>query len=144
MTSSPDTSVSLDAIEALRANLAKLVEAEDDARLDIKVAQSKASRITLKRKQIEKAIRFLTEDATPGLTKKALESLVAKALSQGPMGEDELRSRLESHLKNAGQSTSGLGLLLSKMRKSYADADGRWALPTPDTPAQHVAATAKQ
>lgn len=126
------TAVELSALEVLRADLQQLAEAEEEAKLDVKVAQSKATDIATKRKKLERVIRLLSDDASTGITKKAVEELLAKALSKGPVDEAELRTRLETGLKNTKQSTSGLGLILSKLRDSYVTDTGQWALPTPD------------
>ncbi len=120
------------AIEALRADHDRLSEEEQNARLDAKVAQDKASAISARRKRIEKAIRLLTDEASKSLTKKSLTELLQTALSKGPIPEQQLRERLESHLKGKGRSISGLGLLMVKLRDQYITDDGRWQLPSDD------------
>lgn len=119
------------AIEVLKADLEQLAEAEDNARLDAKVAQAKAAAVSAKRKTIEKAIRLLTDSPSEALTKRALEELLRTALAKGPQPEQQLRDRLEAHLKNKGKSISGLGLLMAKVRDRYITNDGHWQLPSP-------------
>lgn len=131
MSATPPEGIPRTAIDTLKAELDRLADAEESALLDADVAKSKATSIARQRKNVAKAIRLLTGRTTGSLTKKALEDLLNRALSQGPLPEKELRSRLETHLKREDRSINGLGLLMAQIKARYASDDGRWALPTP-------------
>lgn len=127
-------------IDALKIELDRLADAEESARLDADVARSKATSIARERKNVAKAMRLLTGTSSESLTKMTLKALLAQALAKGPVEDAALRSRLENHLKAKGQSTSGLGLMMSKLRDSYRNEKGLWSLPTPDSGGPQVSA----
>ena len=118
-------------VEALHIELDALTEAESKAKEAAAEAKATLDSKRAERRQVERALRMFTNGDADSITKKTLKPLLEQALQKGPVAEQELRNRLETVLKSKGKSTSGLGLILSKLRASYTNDQGQWTLPEP-------------
>lgn len=127
-------------VEALHAELQSLQEAEENARTAAAEAKAILESKKAHRRRIERALQLFSDEPSEAITKSSLKPLLAQVLQKGPLQEDELKRRLKVTLKDQCKSTSGLGLMMSKLRASYANGEGQWALPDTQAPGPRVRA----